>query len=69
MTVLADRVLYSIPEATALLGLSRTVIYEQIRANRLHTVTQGRRRYVAAHALHDYVQLLEEEAERRGGAA
>lgn len=66
MTVLTDRVLYSIPEAMALLGLSRTVIYEQIRASRLRTVSLGRRRYVVAHALDDYVQLLEQEAERRG---
>ena len=49
--------------------LSRTVLYEQIRAGRLRTVTQGRRRYVAAHALDDYVRLLEQEAEDRGGTA
>jgi hypothetical protein len=34
--------LYRIPEAMELLSLSRTVIYEQIRAGRLRSVTQGR---------------------------
>ena len=33
------RVLYSVPEAMALLNLSRTQIYELIRASRLVTVT------------------------------
>jgi hypothetical protein len=35
------RVLYSVPEAMALLNLSRTQIYELIRTSRLVTVTQG----------------------------
>ena len=58
------RVLYSVPEAMALLNLSRTQIYELIRTSRLVTVTQGRRRLVPADSITDYVQLL--LAERRG---
>jgi predicted DNA-binding transcriptional regulator AlpA len=38
------RALYSVPEAMALLTLSRTQIYELIRTARLVTVTEGRRR-------------------------
>ena len=49
--------------------LSRTVLYEQIRAGRLRTVTQGRRRYVPASAIEKYVALLEHEADEHGGAA
>jgi hypothetical protein len=38
--------LYRVPEAMALLSLSRSVLYEQIRAGRLRSVTQGRTRLV-----------------------
>jgi excisionase family DNA binding protein len=41
-----------------LLSLSRTVIYEQIRAGRLRSVTQGRTRLIPADAIADYVALL-----------
>ena len=40
------RALYAVPEAMALLNLSRTQIYELIKTRRLVTVTQGRRRLV-----------------------
>ena len=60
------RALYSVPEAMALLNLSRTQIYELIRTSRLVTVTQGRRRLVPAGSITDYVQLLLEEY-RAGG--
>jgi excisionase family DNA binding protein len=59
------RVLYSVPEAMALLNLSRTQIYELIRTSRLVTVTQGRRRLVPADSITEYVQLLLAE---RGGS-
>ena len=48
-----------------LTGLSRSVIYEQIRAGRLPTVKQGRATLVTATALADYVKLLEQEARTR----
>jgi excisionase family DNA binding protein len=50
--------LYDVPEAMALLNLSRTQIYELIRSRRLVTVTQGRRRLVPADSISEYVQLL-----------
>ncbi|HEY8450983.1 MAG TPA: helix-turn-helix domain-containing protein [Natronosporangium sp.] len=60
---LPDRkALYRIPEAMALLSLSRSVIYEQIRAGRLRTVKQGRTRLVPATAIAEYVALLERES-------
>ncbi|WP_089248170.1 helix-turn-helix domain-containing protein [Asanoa hainanensis] len=60
--------MYRIPEAMRLLSLSRSVIYEQIRAGRLRTVTQGRTRLVSATAIAEYVALLESEASERKAA-
>jgi excisionase family DNA binding protein len=56
------RALYRIPEAMVLLGMSRTVIYEQIRAGRLRSVKQGRARLIPGSAIAEYVALLEREA-------
>ena len=56
------KALWKIPEAMALLSMSRTVIYEQIRAGRLRTVTQGRTRLVPDSGITEYVTLLEREA-------
>lgn len=62
--------LYGVPEAMAMLSMSRTQIYEQIRSGRLVTVTQGRRRLVPAASIGAYVAMLMMEAEaRRGDAA
>ncbi|GAA2492306.1 helix-turn-helix domain-containing protein [Terrabacter carboxydivorans] len=69
MTILAERALYAIPDAMALLSMSRSVIYEQIRAGRLEAVHEGRRCYVTAGALERYVALLETEARHRADQA
>lgn len=55
--------LYRIPEVMALLSMSRSVIYEQIRAGRLRTVKQGRSRLIPATAVQEYVNLLEHESQ------
>ncbi|KFU82286.1 DNA binding domain-containing protein, excisionase family [Amycolatopsis lurida] len=55
--------LYRIPEAMHLLAMGRSVIYEQIRSNRLRSVKQGRARLIPVSAIRDYVALLEKEAE------
>jgi excisionase family DNA binding protein len=65
---LSVRALYTVPEAMAMLNLSRTVIYEQIRSGRLLTVTQGRRRLVPASSMTAYVDLLMAEAMRSTNA-
>ncbi|MGI5161972.1 helix-turn-helix domain-containing protein [Microbispora sp. CA-102843] len=57
-----DRRLYRVRDAMRLLSLSRSVIYEQIRAGRLRTVRQGRTRLIPASAIDDYISLLEQEA-------
>jgi excisionase family DNA binding protein len=61
---LAPPQLYRIPDAMRLLSLSRTVIYEQIRAGRLRTVHQGRACLISDSAIRDYIALLETEAEK-----
>jgi excisionase family DNA binding protein len=55
-------VMFRISTVVKLTGLSRSVIYEQIRAGRLPTVKQGRATLITAAALDDYVKLLEKEA-------
>ena len=63
-----DLALYRIPDAMRLLNLSRTVIYEQLRAGRLRSVHQGRARLITATAIRDYIALLEAEAQTEGAA-
>lgn len=55
--------LYRVPEAMALFSLSRSMLYEQIRAGRLRSVTQGRSHLIPATAIADYIVLLEREAD------
>jgi excisionase family DNA binding protein len=52
-------------DVVKLTRLSRSVIYEQIRAGRLRTVKQGTATLITAAALDDYVRLLEQEARSR----
>ena len=58
------RALYRIPEAVTLLSLSRSQIYELIRAGRIRTVSEGRTRLVPATAITEYIDLLTRESER-----
>ena len=68
VTAALRKALYRIPEAMELLSLSRTVIYEQIRAGRLRTVAEGRARRIPASAIAEYVALLERESSTRRAA-
>ncbi|MFG2028154.1 helix-turn-helix domain-containing protein [Streptomyces sp. NPDC048825] len=60
--LVGEPVLYRVEDAMKALSLSRTVIYEQIRAGRLRAVRQGRARRIPASAIREYVALLEREA-------
>lgn len=62
-TVVTERHLYKVEQAAALLSLSRSVVYELIRAGRLQTVLVGRSRRVPATAINALVQQLISEAE------
>ena len=57
--------MFRISTVVKLTGLSRSVIYEQIKAGRLRTVKQGSATLITAAALDDYVKLLEQEAGTR----
>ena len=59
---MTTRELYRVPEAMALLSLSRTVLYEELRCGRLRSVHAGRTRLIPAAAITEYVALLEREA-------
>ena len=54
--------LYRVSDVTALLNLSRTVVYDLIRTGRLHSVKEGRARLIPASAVREYLALLEKEA-------
>lgn len=55
-------VLYRVEEAAEAMRISRSVIYELIRSDRLRTVKVGRSRRVPVDALAECVALLSEEA-------
>jgi excisionase family DNA binding protein len=64
---MTSRELYRVTEAIALLSLSRSVIYEQLRCGRLRSVHVGRTRLIPATAIADYITLLEREAAAADG--
>ena len=59
------KALYRIADAMVLLSVSKTVIYEEMRAGRLRYVLQGSARRITAAAITDYVKLLEDESRAR----
>jgi excisionase family DNA binding protein len=62
LTAAPERELYRIPEAAKLLSMSRSVIYEQMRAGRLKFVKQGAATLIPVAAIKAYVQLLMRES-------
>ncbi len=60
----SDTQLYRVTDAMRMLSMSRSVIYEQLRSQRLRSVRQGRSRLIPASAIAEYVALLESEAGR-----
>jgi excisionase family DNA binding protein len=54
--------LYTVPEVMALLRLSKTQVFEEIRRGRIQSVKVGRARRVPAQCLTEFVALLIEEA-------
>jgi excisionase family DNA binding protein len=68
-TTVPERHLYKVPEAMALLSLSRSVIYELMRAGQLKFVKVGRATLIPAVAIREYVQTLIAESEVNYGQA
>ena len=56
------RHLYKVPDAMRLLSMSRSVIYEQMRAGRLKFVKLGRSTLIPAVAIAEYVEMLMNES-------
>ena len=61
-TIDTPKLLYSIPEAAALLSLSRAHIYRLLERGDLVSVRSGRSRRVSRSALEAYIVHLEREA-------
>ena len=64
MTMFQPRKLYKVEEAIQLLGLCRTVVFEQLRLGRLKSVKIGRARRVPAECIDEFVSLLKTESEK-----
>lgn len=58
-----EKLLYRPSEAAAMLGISKTVLYGRIRANRIRSIKDGKFRFITADALREYVRTLEQEYE------
>jgi excisionase family DNA binding protein len=56
--------LYDVPEVMRMLRLSRSAVYEELRAGRLRSVHRGRSRRIPVAAVAEYVALLEREADQ-----
>lgn len=55
--------LYTIPEVMALLRLSKTQVFDELRRGRIQSVKVGRARRVPAQCLNDFVALLIRESQ------
>lgn len=56
--------LYTLPEAAALLRISRTKLYELLSAREIESIHIGRSRKIPATALHVYIDRLRTEEKR-----
>jgi excisionase family DNA binding protein len=57
-----EKHLYKVMEAAALLSMSRSAVYEQMRAGRLKFVKQGASTLIPRVAITAYVELLMSES-------
>ena len=56
---------YELGEGFDLLGIGRAHGYKEIKAGRLQIIKNGRRTLIPAHAIDEYIALLEKETEGR----
>jgi excisionase family DNA binding protein len=59
-----DKLLYRPSEAATVLGISKTVLYGRIRANKIRSIKDGKFRFITADALREYVRTLERDYEK-----
>jgi excisionase family DNA binding protein len=58
-----EKLLYRPREAALVLGMSKTALYDLIRANRIRSIKDGKFRFITADALREYVRTLEQQYE------
>ena len=58
-----DKLLVSIEEAAAVLGIRRTLLYELLRRGEIESVHVGRRRLIPRQALEDFVKRRRQESQ------
>lgn len=58
----SPRLLLTVDEAAAALGMGRTAIFEQLRLGRLKSVKVGRARRIPLDYIEDFITLLKTEA-------
>jgi len=59
-----NKLLYRPKEAAQLLGIGRDKLYDLMRSGRLHSIKDGRARFITAGALTEYIAMLEAEAHK-----
>jgi excisionase family DNA binding protein len=60
---MVERLLYPLVEAAELLGIGRTLLYEELASGNIEAVSVGRRRLIPRQALEEYVERLRERTE------
>ena len=58
-----EKLLYRPNKPVAALGISKSVLYGLIRANRIRSIKDGKFRFITADALREYVRTLERDYE------
>jgi excisionase family DNA binding protein len=53
----AERLAYSVSEAARLTGLSRDLLYDEMRRGHLHYIKVGRRRLITRHHLEQFLGI------------
>jgi predicted DNA-binding transcriptional regulator AlpA len=66
---LNDLCLYTVPEVMAMLHMSRSVIFDELRDRRLKSLQRGRSRRFTADHIREYIALLEHESADQSEAA
>jgi excisionase family DNA binding protein len=65
----AERIAYSVDEAARLTGLSRDLLYDEMRRGNLTYLKIGRRRLITRQHLEQFLHLAPEPAIRQAGRA
>ncbi|MBL1148323.1 MAG: helix-turn-helix domain-containing protein [Pseudomonadota bacterium] len=59
MDIQQDKLSYSIPEVTQMVGLCRTVIYRELNSGRLRAIKLGKRTLITREAIEEWLSTLD----------